>query len=62
MGQKLRHRLLYKCLPEVLGGLLYAYPPHCPGADEVSWKSWQLVNAIHGEGDDGHILCEWHAH
>ncbi len=57
MGQKLRHRLLYKCLPEIMGRLLYASPPHCPGADEVSWKSWQLVNAIHGQ-DDGQILCE----
>jgi hypothetical protein len=27
------------------------------GADRVSWESWQLAVAIHGEGDDGVIFC-----
>lgn len=33
----------------------YLHPPS--GADWVSWESWQLAAAIHGEGDDGVIFC-----
>ncbi len=31
------------------------------GTDEVSGESWQLVTAVHDEGDDGLILCEGHS-
>jgi len=40
-----------------VGGLLYAYLYPLSGANEVGRYSWQLVNAIHDEGD-GVILCE----
>lgn len=39
------HRLLYT----------YLHPPS--GADRVSWESWQLATAIHGEGEDSVIFC-----
>jgi hypothetical protein len=44
-------------LPEIVGGLLYTYLDLLSGADEVSGESWQLVTAIHDEGD-GLALCE----
>jgi hypothetical protein len=44
-------------LPEIVGGLLYTYLDRLSGADEVSGESWQLVTAIHDEGD-GLALCE----
>jgi hypothetical protein len=40
-------------------GSLYTYLHPSLGANEVSWESWQLVTAIHDEGQDL-ILCDTH--
>jgi hypothetical protein len=55
--QKLRTQIVYNGLPKFLGRLLYAYLHPLLGADELSGWSWQLVTAIHDEGD-GLTLCE----
>jgi hypothetical protein len=44
-------------LPEILGGLFSTYPWPLLEIDEVIGESWQLVPAIHDEGD-GLTLCE----
>jgi len=44
-------------LPEILGGLFSTYLWPLLEADEVIGESWQLVPAIHDEGD-GLTLCE----
>jgi hypothetical protein len=44
-------------LPGTLGGLVYEYLHPQSGADDISGESWQLVTAIHDEGD-GLIHCE----
>ncbi len=44
-------------LPEILGRLSSSYLHPLPGVDEVTVESWQLVTAIHCEGD-GLILYE----
>ncbi len=46
---------------EILGRLLFANLHPLAVADEVSGQSCHLVTAIHDDGDDGLILCEWHS-
>jgi hypothetical protein len=38
-------------LPEIVHGSLDTYLHSPLGADEIGEKSWQLVTAIHDEGD-----------
>jgi hypothetical protein len=57
MQQYLRTRNLYHFLPEILGRLSSSYLHPLPGVNEVTVESWQLVTAIHCEGD-GLILYE----
>jgi hypothetical protein len=56
--QKLRMPIVYNGLPKFLGRLLYAYLHPLLGADELSGLSWQLITAVHDEGDSL-SLCEW---
>jgi hypothetical protein len=37
--------------PKIWSGLLYTYLHLLLGPDKVSWESWQLITAIHDEGD-----------
>ncbi len=55
--QKVRTQIVYNGLPKFLGRLLYAYLHLLLGADELSGSSWQLITAVHDEGD-GLSLCE----
>jgi len=48
---------VYNGLSKFLGRLLYAYLHPLLGADELGGQSWQLVTAVHDEGD-GLSLCE----
>jgi hypothetical protein len=45
------HRCLNNDLPEIVHGALDTYLHSPLGADEVGEKPWQLVTAIHDEGD-----------
>ncbi len=45
------HRCLNNDLPEIVHGSLDTYLHSPLGADEIGEKSWQLVTAIHDEGD-----------
>jgi hypothetical protein len=44
--------------PKFWVGSLFTYLHPPLGANEVSGKSWQLVNAIHDEEGNGLTLCE----
>jgi hypothetical protein len=57
MLQRSGHKFLYNVLPEILGKSLYTYFDPLLGVVDVSGESWQLVTAIHDEGD-GLTLCE----
>jgi len=51
-------QILYSCLWTFFVERLWYTCPHPPlGADEISAKSWQVVTAIHSEGDSL-MLCE----
>jgi hypothetical protein len=45
------------CLPRILSSFYYTYLHPSSGANEVSRESWQLIPAVHDEGD-GLILCK----
>ncbi len=45
------------CLPRILTRFFYTHLHPSSGADEVSGESWQLIPAVHDEGD-GLILCK----
>ncbi len=57
MLQRSGHKFLYNVLAEILGKSLYTYFDTLLGVVYVSGESWQLVTAIHDEGD-GLTLCE----
>jgi hypothetical protein len=50
MLQRSGHKFLYNVLPEFFGKSLYTYFDPLLGVD-VSGESWQLVTALHDEGD-----------
>jgi hypothetical protein len=57
MLQRSGQKFLYNVLPEIFGKSLCTYFDPLLGVVDVSGESWQLVTAIHDEGD-GLTLCE----
>jgi hypothetical protein len=51
MLQRSGHKFLYNVLPEIFGKSLYTYFDPLLGVVDVSGESWQLVTALHDEGD-----------
>jgi hypothetical protein len=59
MQQRLRTQIFLQLLTQRFWQIIYTYLHPLLGADEeLSLMEWQLITAIHDEGD-GLTLCEW---